>query len=126
MCIRDRYKIKCDDCEAFYIGQSGRCFYTRFLEHIPKPSNTKSNFVQHLISSGHKCTSFEENLTALHFCKKGKRMDSLEEFEIYKAIKNSTTKNSLLNDQINFASNYLFDTAIGLDLIFDQSRDDRG
>ena len=104
MCIRDR----------FYIGQSGRCFYRRFLERIPKPSNTKSNFAQHLISSGHKYTSFEENLTALHFCKKGKRMDSLEEFEIYKALKDSNTKNSLLNDQINFASNYLFDTAISL------------
>ena len=41
-------------------------------------------------------------------------MDSLEEFEIYKALKDSNTKNSLLNDQVNFASNYLFDTAISL------------
>ena len=42
-------------------------------------------------------------------------MDSLEELEIYKAIKNTTTKNNILNDQVNFASNNLFDTAIRLD-----------
>lgn len=41
-------------------------------------------------------------------------MDSLEEFEIYKATKNATTKNNILNDQMNFGSNNLFDTAIRL------------
>ena len=44
----------------------------------------------------------------MHTCKKGKLMDSLEEFEIYKATKNAMTKNNILNDQMNFGSNNLF------------------
>ena len=115
------YKIKCDNCAAFYIGQSGRDFYTRFLEHIPKTNNNNSSFAQHLITKGHNYTSFENNLVALHTCKKGKLMDSLEEFEIYKATKNATTKNNILNDQMNFGSNNLFDTAIRLNDNYNQS-----
>ena len=41
-------------------------------------------------------------------------MDSLEELEIYKATRNATTKNNILNDRMNFGSNNLFDTAIRL------------
>ena len=48
-------------------------------------------------------------------------MDSLEEFEIYKATKNAMTKNNILNDQMNFGSNNLFDTAIRLNDKYSQS-----
>lgn len=59
------YKIKCDAWEAFYIGRPGRCFYKRYLEHIPKANNNKAIFAQHLISRRHKCTSFEK--TSYHY-----------------------------------------------------------
>lgn len=109
------YKITCSDCDCCYIGQSGRGMKQRFSEHIPKNTSNylKSNYAQHLIDMQHRYTSFEENLQILHRCKKGKLMDSLEEYEIYKEIKNNNTLN-LLNDQINFASNVLFDTALSL------------
>ena len=29
------YKLSCDDCECFYIGQTGRGFQKRFIEHTP-------------------------------------------------------------------------------------------
>ena len=30
------YKLSCDDCDCFYIGQTGRGFLKRFNEHTPK------------------------------------------------------------------------------------------
>ena len=47
-------------------------------------------------------------------------MDTLEEFEIYKAFKQSKKTNNsqdggfMLNDQLKFKSNPLYDTAIGI------------
>ena len=61
------YKINCDDCEQYYIGQTGRTFYERFTEHKPK-HNTKSTYALHLIDKNHNYTSFETNLQPLHFC----------------------------------------------------------
>ena len=29
------YKLICDDCDAFYVGQTGRGFLKRFAEHRP-------------------------------------------------------------------------------------------
>ena len=28
------YKLQCDDCDAFYIGQTGRSFNQRHVEHM--------------------------------------------------------------------------------------------
>ena len=30
------YTMICDDCDMFYIGQTGRAFKERFQEHLPK------------------------------------------------------------------------------------------
>ena len=38
-------------------------------------------------------------------------MNAIEEYEIYKAYKNKKTE-VILNDQLNFQSNILYDTAI--------------
>ena len=106
------YKIVCDDCDMFYIGQTGRKFKDRFREHIPKGSirYTTSNFALHLINNNHRYTSCAKNLKPLHICNKGRIMSALEEFEIYKASR--TQKNLVLNDQLSFNSNSLYDTAL--------------
>ena len=36
------YKIKCDTCNKFYIGQTGRTFKKRYLEHLP-PSHIETS-----------------------------------------------------------------------------------
>ena len=41
-------------------------------------------------------------------------MNAIEEYEIYKAYKNKKTEEVILNDQLNFQSNLLYDTAIRL------------
>ena len=42
--------------------------------------------------------------------KKGQLLDALEEFEIYKALRRN--KNKVLNEQLSFKSNKLYDTAM--------------
>ena len=50
----------------------------------------------------------------IHVCNKGHFLNALEEFEIYKASK--VNKEQLLNDQLSFKSNKLYDTALIISL----------
>lgn len=108
------YKLSCDDCPSIYIGQTARSFKTRFKEHMPKMkrlTNQQSAFASHLIDNNHNCTGIDNNLEILHFCgNKGRYMDVLEEFEIYRAVKESP--HYVLNDKLSFQSNIIFNTAI--------------
>lgn len=49
------YSLNCHDCEAKYIGQTGRTFNTRIKEHIHawKHNTCKSHFANHLLQTGH-------------------------------------------------------------------------
>lgn len=68
------YKISCNYCECFYIGQTVRGFYKRFSEHIPKynlkgllsQADIKSYNARHLIHESHNYTRFDTNLKLLH------------------------------------------------------------
>lgn len=111
------YKLTCNDCDKFYIGQTGRKFKTRFKEHIPPKNITpntkiKSNFCLHLIDNNHNYTSLEENMKPIHICTKGRYMNAREEYEIYRAFKYN--QENILNEQLDFKSNQLYDTAIDL------------
>ena len=116
------YKLSCNDCNSFYIGQTGRGFLKLFKEHTPKRhlnnltllNNIKSNFARHLILHNHNYTEFKSNLILLHVCNKGRYMDAIEEFEIYKAYNNINSRDFILNDHLNFKSNPLYDTALNL------------
>ena len=106
------YKLNCNDCDKYYIGQTGRSFHERFNEHLPTKNllNIKSNFAKHIIDDGHTYTNLKTNLQPLHYCTKGRYMNAREEFEIYK--ENIKNPNLLLNNQLQFHSNYLYDTAL--------------
>lgn len=103
------YKIACNDCPKFYIGQTRRSFKTRFNEHLPKNKVTQtSNYAEHLINTNHNYSTIDENLQILHRYRN--RITALENFEIYKAAK--SVGNNLLNDKLNTQANALFDTII--------------
>ena len=73
------YRLKCDNCPAFYIGQTGREFKLRYKESLPKieaTSNQKSNFAQHLVLINHNYTNFETNLEVIHVCNKGRYLNA--------------------------------------------------
>ena len=63
-----------------------------------------------LMLSNHIYVDFETNFVTMHFCKKGKYVDALEEYEIYKAAK--INRGCVLNNMLAFSSNVLYDTAI--------------
>ena len=109
------YKMICNNCSKFYLGQTGRSFGERFTEHLPKDdiSKTTSNFAKHLMNKNHNITSFDKNCIPIHYCNKGAFMDAIEEYEIYYNYK--TRPDILLNDKLSFKSNTLYDTAINLD-----------
>ena len=92
-------------------------FLKRLVEHRTPTShhaleNMKSSFAKHLVNENHGYTDFKTNLVPLHICNKGQYMNALEEFEIYKAYNNSDTRPFVLNNQLNFKSNALYDTAL--------------
>ena len=89
------YQLICKHCSKKYKGQTGRSFYVRFREHFNyfKHGNGCSKFAQHLIEHRHAIGSTDQIMNVLHSINKGKMMDTLEKFHIYKETK--------LENQIN-------------------------
>lgn len=81
------YSIKCSDCPAVYVGQTGRQLKLRITEHekaIQNGTPERSNFAKHVLSEGH---TFDRDscIRLLHILEKSKKMTALENIEIIKA-----------------------------------------
>ena len=107
------YMLECNDCEAIYIGQTGRSFKIRYSEHIKSlrqlqlsntPFDSTSSFADHLINDNH--TPSPNNPQPLHFAPKGLELDILESVKIKKAIFNNLT---ILNNQQDIKSSTIID-----------------
>lgn len=83
------YQLQCKDCNAAYVGQTGRKFSLRFKEHARswRLNLDNSTFANHLIQNNH---SFDplQNYKILHIENKGNKMNILENLEILKLINN--------------------------------------
>jgi hypothetical protein len=66
--------------------QTGRSFYTHFQEHLRdfKYTNGKSTFAQHLLENRHAISPMEEIMDSIHFTSKGRLMNTLEKFYIFR------------------------------------------
>jgi len=108
------YKIKCGDCDSFYIGQTGRPFRIRYNEHRPNIKNNKqsSTFAQHLLDKKHTMNNINTGMDVLHYSRKGHKLNTLEEFEIYKHFTDAETKDLILNEKLQFKSNSIFNSII--------------
>lgn len=74
------YKIKCEDCDAHYIGQTGRKFkktVRRTIQGITNPNYS----------------SFQD-LEVLHLAERCRTLDVLEKYKIYDAVKKKPTQGS--------------------------------
>lgn len=100
------YKLKCNECNGCYIGQTGRNFETRFKEHNAcyRLKKRTSNFANHFLDTDHTFPDIN-NLQILHTGNKGRKLDILENIEIYKH-KNDPNRN-LLNTQIELGNSPL-------------------
>ena len=91
-----------------YVGQTGSSFRTRFSEHFRdyKHANYKSKFAQHLLENNHSIGTIDNIMEVLHTTNKGRLMDTLENFHIYKI----TRENIQINDKNASKPNAIFDT----------------
>ena len=71
--------------KKFYIAQTGKLFTTRYNEHIKAINHPyiKSNFAEHILSTGPKYTNIQTNIQILHKTDKDPKLNTLEQFEIY-------------------------------------------
>jgi predicted GIY-YIG superfamily endonuclease len=102
------YKINCNDCEKFYIGQTVN-FGKRYKNHASAWRNNKperSNVAKHLLENDHTLGKIEENMEIIKNCKKGYIMDAWEELFIYK--EKCQDRKKLINEQVNFDSGGTF------------------
>jgi hypothetical protein len=93
-----------------YAGQTGRSFWIRFSEYFRdfKYANNISQFAQHLLENGHSIAPMENIMRVLYSTNKGKLMDTMERFYIYK----ETRDNNQMNDKNKAKPNIIFDTIV--------------
>lgn len=96
------YALKCDDCEAVYIGETGRKLRTRIQEHLK--DNRFSNFGKHLYTNKHTFKN-PDNVKLIHQEQKGHKLLLLEAWEIDKQIKLNP---NILNEQVDLCYKPLF------------------
>jgi hypothetical protein len=103
------YQLTCPDCNMKYIGQTGRPFHVRFHEHFRdfKHNNNKSKFAMHLLENKHSIGHISD-MKILYTTTKGRFMDTVEKFYIYK----ETHKNNQINDKNTVRPNAIFDTIV--------------
>ena len=104
------YQLTCPNCEKKYTGQTGRHFKVRFQEHLRdyKHENNRSKFAQHLLENKHGIGPMENVMHITHVTNKGKMLDTLEKFYIYR----ETEANNQINDKLTVQNNAVFKTIV--------------
>jgi hypothetical protein len=104
------YQLTCPDCHMKYVGQTGRSFKIRFAEHFRdyKYNTNKSKFAQHLLDNKHSIGPIEDIVEVLYRTNKGKLMDTMEKYHIYK----ETQLNNQINDKNTAKPNIIFDKLV--------------
>jgi hypothetical protein len=82
-------------------------FHVRFQEHFRdfKHNNNKSKFATHLLENKHSISHINDIMKVLFTTTKGKLMDTVEKFHIYKETRN----NNQINDKNTVKPNAIFD-----------------
>jgi hypothetical protein len=93
-----------------YVGQTGSTFRIRFAEHFRdyKYNTNKSNFAQHLLDNKHSIGLIEDAMKVLYKTNKGKLMNTMEKYYIYK----ETQMNNQINGRNTAKHNIIFDTLV--------------
>jgi len=93
-----------------YTGQTGRSFNTRFRKHLRDFKNGygESSFAQHLVENRHAFGPMNDIMDTLFFTNKGRLMDAVESFYIFR----ETKLNSHLNDKFIVKHNIIFETIV--------------
>jgi hypothetical protein len=97
------YQMKCLDCPLKYVGQTGRTFNTRYKEHIPdiKSSNSNTGYSNHILNTGHTYGTTEDTMEIITIGRKGKYLNTLKKYHIYKVSRNNLHMNDTSIDAHN-------------------------
>jgi hypothetical protein len=92
------------------MGQTGRSFCTRFQENLRdfKYVNGRSTFAKHLLENRHAIGPMEEMMDTIHFTSKGRLVNTLEKFYIFR----ETKLNNQINEKLTVKPNIIFDTIV--------------
>jgi len=80
------YKVQCNECDMFYIGQTTKSITTRFKQHISKFNNKHyedSAIASHMYDSNH--TISIDDLEVIEHVTDNRRLDCLESAMIEKS-----------------------------------------
>ena len=107
------YQLTCPTCSMKYTGQTGSPFRIRFQEHFRdyRYGNGKSRFAAHLLENKHSIGPIDNIMETLHTTGKGRMMDTLERFYIFR----ETKINNQINDRLIIKPNIIFETIIQKD-----------
>jgi hypothetical protein len=96
--------MKCLDCPLKYVRQSGRAFCTRYKENIQaiRNNNSNSGYSNHILNTGHKYgTTVTDTMDIIRAHGKGKHLNTLENYHIYKLSKDNIQMNDTNTDTHN-------------------------
>jgi hypothetical protein len=91
------------DCPLKYIELTGRTFYISCKEHMQAIRNNNGNlgYSNHVTNTGHAYGSITDTTKIIKMEKKGKRLNTLEKYHVYKISKIRLYKNDAYSDVYN-------------------------
>ena len=104
------YQITYPTCNMKYTGQTDWSFNTRFREHMRdfKKGYNKIRFAQNLLENRHAIGNMNDIMDTLFFTNKGRLMDAVESFYIFR----ETKLDNQLNDKLTVKHNIIFETIV--------------
>jgi hypothetical protein len=95
--------MKCLDCPLKYIGQTGRAFNIRYKEHIHdiRSNNSNSGYSNHILNTGHTYGTVTFTMEVITTGRKGKHLNTLERYHIYKISRDNLHMNDTYIDTPN-------------------------
>jgi hypothetical protein len=104
------YQLTCPNCKKKYTGQTGRPLKVTFQEQLRdfKCRKNRSKFNQHISENKHRIGPIENILHVINVTNKGKMMDMLEKFYIYR----ETEANNQINNKLTVQNNVIFNTVV--------------
>jgi hypothetical protein len=95
--------MKCMDCPLKYIGQTGRTFNTKYKEHIHdiRSNNSNTGYSNHILNTGHTYGTMQDTMDIITLGRKGKYLNALERYHIFKVSKDNLSMNDTHIDTYN-------------------------
>jgi hypothetical protein len=92
--------MKCFDCPLKYTGQTVRTFNIIYKKHIHDitSNNSSSGYSSHILNTGHTYGTICDTMDIITTRRKGKHLNTLENYHIYRISKDNLHMNDTYND----------------------------